>query len=92
MKFIGMILYMGVNKRPNLKMYWESSELDSKLSLKSAFISNLMSYQRFVLIRKSFRITNYIDESCKSINTVLLKTKEIINALNKMSSLVYTPN
>ncbi len=38
MRFIAITLYMGINKLPNMKLYSESSRLDSVLNMKNQFI------------------------------------------------------
>ncbi len=83
---------MEINRLPNLKLYWENSRLDSVFSIKNNFICKQMTYLRYVFIRNHFRLTSHVNVNTDAANTVLLKTKGIINAINKMFSSVYIPN
>ncbi len=91
MTFIGITLYMGVFKLPNMKMYWTENAVVGS-DMKSSLISNSMEYKRFTFIRSHFRITFYLNSNDdNNFKKCSRKTEFLIDEINKLLSSIYVP-
>ncbi len=91
-KFIAITLYMGINKLPNLKMYWEKGKSNDRFHFKNSFVVNTLSYARYTFLRSHFRLTFFADKEDNNKQLIIEKTSRIIGAINKLFRSVYVPS
>ncbi len=92
MTFKGITFLMGINKMPNLKMYWKKEIMEDKFDTKNMFIVNSTSHKRYSLIRAHFRLTHYIEKEDSFTNKIYEKTNGIVSAINKFFQSMFHQN
>ncbi len=58
-KLLGITIFMGIVRLPNLKLYWDTSYFSKKFKMGNDFIKSQMSYLRYSFIRCHFRKTKF---------------------------------
>lgn len=75
--FIGIVLFMGIVKLPELASYWEQSDLFS-----ATYVQDRLSRQRFENILHHLHLTNNEDE--ESMDESLRKFQPMLNLINSV--------
>ena len=84
LKFLGIIIQMGLVQMPKLSHYWSSSQLYG-----SEIIRNSMSRERFELLLKFWHFSN--NDNKNSNQDRLFKLKPLLDLLRARFSSVYIP-
>ena len=84
LKFLGIIIQIGLVQMPKLSHYWSSSQLYG-----SEIIRNSMSRERFELLLKFWHFSNNSNKN--SNQDRLFKLKPLLDLLRARFSLVYIP-
>lgn len=87
-KFLGLNLYFGILKLPNIKNYW-TNDIAAYGSL---FVKKNMTYARFTEANKHFSLSSMhkgTDEEKRDVN---IANEKIITYLTQLFSNVYSPN
>ncbi|KAL4501545.1 hypothetical protein ABPG72_018596 [Tetrahymena utriculariae] len=79
--YIGILIYMGVIRKPQLRMYWKLEEKISQFSLKS-----YMTFERFMSIKTNFHL-KYTNKKMNYLNNI----KEFMKQLAQKFQTSYTP-
>jgi len=81
--FFGILLYMGIVKKPSLKDYWSKNNLFG-----TPFLNDLMSLDHFLQIRKNL---HFVDEDDCDKNDFLYKVRNLIDYMIVVSRSLYNP-
>lgn len=82
--FIGIVLFMGIVKLPELASYWEQSDLFS-----ATYVQDRLSRQRFENILHHLHLTNNEDE--ESMDESLRKFQPMLNLINSVLGSAWKP-
>ncbi len=72
---------MGIDKKSNIKMYWQKGNYNERFCLRNPFMINAMSYSRYTFIRGHFRLLFMTTEKMQSLIMYPKKQKKLLNLL-----------
>lgn len=80
-KFMGVLMVMGINKLPNLHLYWSK-----KKCYRNEYIVNLMTRDRFLLLLKFWHFSDNFDNGDK-----LYKIRNVLDILSNSFTEILRP-
>ncbi|KAG0431254.1 PiggyBac transposable element-derived protein 4 [Dictyocoela muelleri] len=86
--FVAINIYMGIDKKPELKNYW----IKCTNTYGSKFVQQNMSYSRYTEINKCLSLSSIKKGFKHEKRDIDDSTKKIINYLNELFNSLYSPN